>query len=690
MLGKGGFGHVETTRDPNKKQLCAIKLFESPENNGKFQILERQIREIYAMDQISKWGSKNFVELYDYYFIKGDNNKLCVGIVMQLGAFSLNQYFIEISAHKEDFEKNKDLHLSNFVLSINAMFEGLQLLQEHDSIHSDIKPDNLMMVLEGENKYLLKFVDFTGFISFADFQENGLPLCETKGYMPEEAKVKWGLKTREDFFKIDLFATGRILREFWMKLDGLGLKRKIMEDIGELIDRLDCSFKDIQPLKKCREFFEKVLSDNHFDISDYSFNFSPNFIDKMIFKSITKESFDKSKFEKIMNYYKKIGEYSRALSFLNECTKHKKPKIDQTILKYHYCTIHSLLQNNPTVLAECYKYDKKTDIPDDERMFVKSGIITKICECPSKQDELEENFDFLEKRFHHYFDHDNAALRNFFIQQAVNNLIFAFCEKFRYKDALFWIEKVEETIKKNNLSPKESKNINEDDEDNLNFFFAKFYNSKLYFWIRFLAIGKSYSYDCLDEFQKTAEKFLLLVKTLTEENTIFMSVALNNIGCLYINMRKLEQNTLDLLIKAKNIRKDIKNNSKSLEFENFLMKPDYSIGLYYYMLNKYGKPTEPLDNFYFSRAEENLKPIYDIRKSLYETHCATPCITHSGLIEIKITYALCLMELKRFDEAKKILKELKQLFKDNPILNNSFLNLDLIKERLYEIKQKKI
>jgi formylglycine-generating enzyme required for sulfatase activity/serine/threonine protein kinase len=142
-LGEGGMGSVYRAQRLFMNDLVAIK-FMRPEVMADSDIRQRFYQEAKVA---ARMKHANVVTVYDC----GETNDGLVYLVMEL---------LEGESLGEMIHRHGPLEL-NQVLDIGIQIcEALGCMLEHNVIHRDLKPDNIMLVPDGRDGFIAKVVDF--------------------------------------------------------------------------------------------------------------------------------------------------------------------------------------------------------------------------------------------------------------------------------------------------------------------------------------------------------------------------------------------------------------------------------------------------------------------------------------------------------------------------------------------------
>eukprot|EP00917_Polyrhabdina_sp_WS-2016_P006998 GHVP01015557.1.p1 GENE.GHVP01015557.1~~GHVP01015557.1.p1 ORF type:complete len:371 (+),score=63.16 GHVP01015557.1:83-1114(+) len=188
FYGKGTFGQVYRCLDRFTQTCVALKVLKSVERYN-----ERYFREARILDMLKKSPSsakENIVELRNTFV---QNNHLCMVFEPLQGSL----YNVMQSTG------NTGLGWEYVKIVMRQLFSGLNLLREEGLIHSDIKPENILLV-EGMNCQI-KIADFG---SCCQTEEGYPAYIQTRYYRAPEI-----LNSQRYSFPIDMWSSGCILFE---------------------------------------------------------------------------------------------------------------------------------------------------------------------------------------------------------------------------------------------------------------------------------------------------------------------------------------------------------------------------------------------------------------------------------------------------------------------------------------------
>lgn len=186
-LGEGTYSSVCLGRNIQNGEYVAIKKI--VKTNLSSHGLQMLISEIAISKEITKFSHPNIVTCYDVI-----DDIDVIYIVMEYcknGDFST-------------FLKKKPMRYDYIKYYFNQIVDGLKYLHEHNIIHRDIKPKNILV---SDDKKTIKICDF-GFARYSDGLKRILTVCGSPLYMAPEIYKKTGYSDI-----VDVWSLGLILYE---------------------------------------------------------------------------------------------------------------------------------------------------------------------------------------------------------------------------------------------------------------------------------------------------------------------------------------------------------------------------------------------------------------------------------------------------------------------------------------------
>ena len=140
-IGSGSYCTVWNVYDIENKNYIAFKIYNNDDT-------EDAINEKKIMDEIRKLKIKNIV-LYEKSFLyKYEDNEYVIDIMPQYG-YSLNDIrkLLRDNLNLNDENDNKiyNKYVEFLVKSKNTLLESLNILHDNNYVHSDIKPENILI-----------------------------------------------------------------------------------------------------------------------------------------------------------------------------------------------------------------------------------------------------------------------------------------------------------------------------------------------------------------------------------------------------------------------------------------------------------------------------------------------------------------------------------------------------------------
>lgn len=140
-IGSGSYCTVWNVYDIENKNYIAFKIYNNDDT-------EDAINEKKIMDEIRKLKIKNIV-LYEKSFLyKYEDNEYVIDIMPQYG-YSLNDIRKllrdNLNLNDENDKKIYNKYVEFLVKSKNTLLESLNILHDNNYVHSDIKPENILI-----------------------------------------------------------------------------------------------------------------------------------------------------------------------------------------------------------------------------------------------------------------------------------------------------------------------------------------------------------------------------------------------------------------------------------------------------------------------------------------------------------------------------------------------------------------
>jgi len=249
LLGKGGFATVYKAYDKILEMPVALKFFHPQEQSNKYTII----------NEIKKAITLSHPNIVKYYGVEtlasrnlhGQEEDVQIGVMEFVQEGQLKTY---MSQHPLTTEQLKKLLID--------VLEGLKYLHNEGMIHRDIKPQNILLGRDKQNRLVAKIADF-GISKNADSsQASASILLGTIEYMaPEQFNPeKYGINKKISY-NVDIWAfgvtayyllTGNML--FGSRSGDTSAAQMISkivnaEGIGDRLDKLEEPFRSV--LRKC-------------------------------------------------------------------------------------------------------------------------------------------------------------------------------------------------------------------------------------------------------------------------------------------------------------------------------------------------------------------------------------------------------------------------------------------------------
>ncbi|XP_007908069.1 homeodomain-interacting protein kinase 4-like [Callorhinchus milii] len=192
ILGKGTFGEVAKCWKRSTGQFVAIKILNSFTERSGYLKSELKILKILGTFNADKFY---FIHLFEYF---NDNDKLC--LVFEL----LEQNLFEFQKD-HNFAPIPVRHIRTISKQV---LTALQKLKELSIAHTDIKPENIMLVNHSRYPFKVKLIDFGSASVLADIQHIKGPYIQSRFYRAPE--ILLGLPFCE---QMDMWSFGCVIVE---------------------------------------------------------------------------------------------------------------------------------------------------------------------------------------------------------------------------------------------------------------------------------------------------------------------------------------------------------------------------------------------------------------------------------------------------------------------------------------------
>ncbi|XP_053550206.1 homeodomain-interacting protein kinase 4-like [Bombina bombina] len=197
FLGRGAFGKVVKGRMGNSGEHVAIKIQRNDDDRS--HGIWHEIKMLNALKKVDsdKW---NFIRFYEYLY---DSNKFY--LVFELLEQSLYDY-----QKQNSFTPLPINHIRTITTQVLI---ALSKLQELSIMHTDLKPENIMLVNQAKYPFKIKLIDFGNACISQDANYFKQPYMQTRYYRSPE--ILLGLPFSS---KIDMWSLGCIIGELHLGL----------------------------------------------------------------------------------------------------------------------------------------------------------------------------------------------------------------------------------------------------------------------------------------------------------------------------------------------------------------------------------------------------------------------------------------------------------------------------------------
>jgi serine/threonine protein kinase/formylglycine-generating enzyme required for sulfatase activity len=249
LLGKGGFATVYKAYDKILEMPVALKFFHPQDQANKYTIINEIKRAIIlAHPNIVKYYGVETLINRNYH---GQDEEVQIGVME----------FVQ-EGQLKTFMSNNPLNMDQLKKLLIDILEGLKYLHSEGIIHRDIKPQNILLGRDKQNRLVAKIADF-GISKSADSnQASASILLGTIEYMaPEQFNPeRYGINKKIGY-NVDIWAfgvsayyllTGNLL--FGSRSGDTSAAQMISkivgaEGIGDRLDKIEEPYRSV--LKKC-------------------------------------------------------------------------------------------------------------------------------------------------------------------------------------------------------------------------------------------------------------------------------------------------------------------------------------------------------------------------------------------------------------------------------------------------------
>ena len=254
-IGRGAFSTIYKGNDKYTNKIYAIKEINYDTNKKMMENIKNEFEIMKKLDH------PNIIKLHEIYYDKSNKNIYLVLDYYQKGDLSK---FLNGKSLKEPYARKY----------MKQLAEGLEYLKDHNIMHRDLKPQNILV----SDDYILKITDF-GFARYIDSNMIIQTLCGSPMYMAPEI-----MKYKKYNDKSDLWSVGVIMYEI---LAGkVPFKAKNFIDLIKCVNKKKITFPiNIEISDSCRELLfgliekkpeDRIEWDDFFNSAWFSLNTSEN------------------------------------------------------------------------------------------------------------------------------------------------------------------------------------------------------------------------------------------------------------------------------------------------------------------------------------------------------------------------------------------------------------------------------
>ena len=217
-IGEGGMANIYLARHDLLKRPCALKILKPARASD--EMIARFEREVQHASQLSH---PNVVEIFDY----GRSAD---------GLFYYAMEYLEGTNLGELVAREGAVPVARALPILRQLCAGLAAAHGAGIVHRDIKPENIMICVRGEERDVVKILDF-GMVKRLDSEHSrnltrGLRILGTPLYMsPERLQDPADVDARSDIYAVGAVAFFMLSgRKLFESADDLGLSSKILNE----------------------------------------------------------------------------------------------------------------------------------------------------------------------------------------------------------------------------------------------------------------------------------------------------------------------------------------------------------------------------------------------------------------------------------------------------------------------------
>ena len=205
-IGTGNYTEIFQSENKINHELRAIKVI-------KLDDIKRELEEEYSTEEVNKI-IKDYINILmkeiDNMITCGDNNKNSIkfyesfetenelAIVMELCDINLNK-----------FKKNKSFNSSEIYEIIHQLNNTFKIMKDKKIVHRNLKPNNILIKYEKDNKYIMKLCDYGTEENFTKIK-----IHKKTTYYTSPEIIKASIQSNDNY-KCDLWSLGVIIYELF-------------------------------------------------------------------------------------------------------------------------------------------------------------------------------------------------------------------------------------------------------------------------------------------------------------------------------------------------------------------------------------------------------------------------------------------------------------------------------------------
>ncbi|KAK7882906.1 hypothetical protein WMY93_029080 [Mugilogobius chulae] len=165
FLGEGAFGKVAKCLNSKTGEVVALKIFE----NGTLEDVERELGILLHLHHTTEPGKANIIKYIDHFAWK---EYKCIAYEV------LDRSLLDFS-----MQRGRPFSLSEIRPMAQQLLVAFETLKDAQVLHSDLKPDNIMLVNQEEQPFKVKLIDFGCGGFFSELEQGMIFMTDGEGFL---------------------------------------------------------------------------------------------------------------------------------------------------------------------------------------------------------------------------------------------------------------------------------------------------------------------------------------------------------------------------------------------------------------------------------------------------------------------------------------------------------------------------